>query len=232
MRGICTGAAVSVFATAAGPTGWAAGAVGVGARAGVAGGGMLIGGAVCGNADVWSGASGDCGAAGTGATTVAGVRGAAIIGVSMAGAMRSPVSTRMAGIGVSFAVPGVACTTGGGTRGAGLDASTVAPIGGGDRCAGVAAVAGGSTAGNGNGIVLRTARVRGAASVAEVDGLRGARWGFASASSAARGFAAARRSGGLGGAGVSPDGGAAASVAGDFRLRGVFGRSISSMRQV
>ena len=86
--GVCTGAAVRVVATSAvGPAGCTAGADGAADRAGAAGGGTLVGGAVCGNADVWSGAFSDCSAAGTGATTFAGVRGAAIIGVSMVRAM-------------------------------------------------------------------------------------------------------------------------------------------------
>lgn len=231
--GVCTGAAARMFATsAAGPAGCATGANGVGDRAGVAGGGTLMGGAVCGNADVWSGASGDCSAAGTGATTFVGVRGTAIIGVSTVGAMRSPVSTRTAGVGASCATWGVACGIRGATRAVRFGASAVAASGGVDLCAGFAAVVGGSTAGNGKGSVLRTVRVLGVASVVEAGGLRGARRGFASASSVAAGFAAARRGGGLGGAGVSADVGTAASAAGDFRLRGVFGRSVSSMRQV
>ncbi|MEO7323270.1 MAG: hypothetical protein ABIW82_00415 [Dokdonella sp.] len=86
-------------------------------------------------------------------------------------------------------------------------------------------------AGNAKGSVFG-ARARGVTSAVEGDGFGDARLGLASESPVAAGSAMARRAGGFAGAGKSSGAGAAASSAGDFRLRGVFGRSVSSMRQV
>ncbi len=235
MLGVCTGAATRVVWLTAGFMGAAAGGIGVCGRADIAACGALIGGAACGNADVGRGASFTGGAVGAGATARAGgggIRGGVIVGGSTAEALRSLVSTRTAGVDASFAMLGVACTTDGETCGDGLDVGAVAGIVGVGCCAGFATVAADSTVASGNGSVFRTARTRGVTSAVEAVGFVDARLGLASASSVATGFAAARLTGGFGGAGILPGVGTAASAVGDFRLRGVFGRSVSSMRQV
>ncbi|MEO6689831.1 MAG: hypothetical protein ABIS07_10930, partial [Dokdonella sp.] len=220
-RAACSGAATLAFATAAGSTG----------RAGAAGSVTLIGGVAGAADDACCGAAGACGAANAGATTFTGMCGVGVAGIGMGAALRSPGVARTAGAGASFAAPDIACATGGETRGDDVDGGCSEAVGGVDRCAGFAAVTGGSTSGNGKGSVLRTARARGVTSDEEDAGFGAARRGLVSTSSVATGFAAARRSGGFGSAGVSP-GGTVASAAGDFRLRGVFGRSVSSMRPV
>ncbi|MEO5625444.1 MAG: hypothetical protein ABIQ70_05500 [Dokdonella sp.] len=233
-RGAGTGAVTRALAT--GFSGCTADGVCAGGRAGVAEGGALIGGAicvvVCGNAGVWRGASDACGvvvAVVEGVTAFAGAPGVVSVGVSTAEPVRAPESLRTAGVGASCGALDVACVIGGKTEGDGRDAGTAGGIGGVDGCA---VVAGGSTAGNGKGSVFAAARARGFASDVDDGGFGNARLGFTSASSVAAGFAEARRSGGFGVAGISPGVGTAASAAGDFRLRGVFGRSVWSMRQV
>jgi hypothetical protein len=218
-RGVCSVVVARAFAATAESAGCVAGGIGSASRVGAAMGGGRTGAAAgCATSDARSAAAGTCAATGAVAATFEDSRAAAIFGSSMAGEGRSRA--------------GVACAAGGKSLALGIGTAAVGGSDGAGRSANVASVAGASATVSGNGSVFRAMRVRGVVSVVAVGGFGAARLGFATASSVAAGFAVARRAGGFGAAGVSPGVGTATSVAGDFRLRGVFGRSVSSMRQV